>query len=264
MMGSSLASLPAELLDVITVDLEFDDLRSLRLTSLTLSTRIADGRLKTFYRRKTVHLTRAHLSKLVENIGSGKLGCLVESLTLVGPLQDAASWRADAEEMLTIAFAQLQRTKPHGRLHAVTLKADSNAIVKWVPWSMATVSGCHGPKSEPDEWQRVWESAQATADVALASLAASGLLIEKLDLLESFPRCSLSYDSILDIANLPGLSPALRGLQSLSLNLSHSMPDDGMFSESQDHTRYKPLAKLLRMCPRLEELTLHWFKFVNT
>lgn len=108
-----------------------------------------------FYRLKTVLLMPLELDLLVAKTAPCKLGCLLEELKPAGPLQDAASLSADAEERLTTSFSQLKQDSPSRSLPALSLQVNSKPTVKWVPLAIATGSGDHTPTKKPDPWQRV-------------------------------------------------------------------------------------------------------------
>ena len=76
---------PNEIIESVVVLLAFPDICNLRLVSRLISVKVVQEHFKSFYKKKHVDLTEESLQALQYNtVNKGRLGCLVEELTLVG------------------------------------------------------------------------------------------------------------------------------------------------------------------------------------
>lgn len=83
-MAVHLTDLANEIIESIVVLLDLADICNLRLTGHLVATKVTQDHLKSFYRSKTIDLTRSSLEPFVAATQPGRLGCLVQNVTLVG------------------------------------------------------------------------------------------------------------------------------------------------------------------------------------
>lgn len=83
-MALHLTDLANEIIESIVVLLHLSDICNLRLTSRLVAIKVTQDHIKSFYRSKTIDLTRPSLEAFVAATQSGLLGCLVQHVTLTG------------------------------------------------------------------------------------------------------------------------------------------------------------------------------------
>lgn len=117
------------------------------------------------------------------------------------------------------------------------------------------------------DWQTVWRNAAHVFNTTMASLANSGLPIDKLDIFNSTLRCSLACNELGCLEDYStDLKASFRELKSLSLSLSdplHKEADletdaEGLKRPRLPDRNFAGLPILLGLGPQLEELQLHW------
>ncbi|KAI1172554.1 hypothetical protein F4777DRAFT_601560 [Nemania sp. FL0916] len=127
-MESSLESLPVELVGEIIEQLDRGDILSLRLTNRTLNYKIPLFHLRKFFLAKDVKLARRPLENMVYVTSNGRLGALLEELTILGGTENededgtnSAPESSDLVRLLTEAFINLRSHSPKGGLSTLQL-----------------------------------------------------------------------------------------------------------------------------------------------
>lgn len=92
---------PNEVIGDIIALLEFDDICSLRRTCKSLAYKTTQNRFKSFFRSKHVDLTQSALVEFVYVTQVGRLGTLVENLTLVGIVNNTAELESIVREWMS-------------------------------------------------------------------------------------------------------------------------------------------------------------------
>lgn len=320
-MSSVLEDCPREIIEVIVTLLVLKDICSLRQCSRTLTAKITQGyRFKSYFRLKHVDITGKALQALVDQTQSAGLGCLIQDLVLVGIVNNTKMLQAaleSGEEYDEIELEQAQRSlvilgrrqASYRRLHEsgtvvdLLIKAFSNLMSnsktgKLLSLSLKVVvfrddAVTRLPPLVGGSWRLIWQSAVDTFDIALCSLAGSGLPVEKLSIFNDrqLQRCSLSSDRLgsVDFEH-KGLANSLASLKSLSISFSNrpifrSTKDaqrsddpaeetdsavseeerdiDDVKAEAADERNFNGLTELLKLGSQLEELELHQYLLDN-
>ncbi|KAF2172587.1 hypothetical protein M409DRAFT_63232 [Zasmidium cellare ATCC 36951] len=83
-MAAHISNLANEIVESIVVLLDLPDICSLRLTSRLVAAKVTQDHFKSFFRSKTIDLTKSSLETFVAVTQPGLLGCLVQNITLIG------------------------------------------------------------------------------------------------------------------------------------------------------------------------------------
>lgn len=83
-MATQLVDLANEIIESIVVLLDLPDICNLRLASRLLASKVTQDHFRSFFRSQKIDLTKQSLQAFVDATRSGRLGCLVQDLTLVG------------------------------------------------------------------------------------------------------------------------------------------------------------------------------------
>jgi hypothetical protein len=264
--------LSTELVTIIIALLQFPDICSLRLVSRTFPAKCSQSFEKHF-RTKTLQWTSSkQLEEFVHLTQPNGLGCLLQHLTIVGvapviilrprgrrfiatapalrpfPIQQAST----NGKLLTDAFTNLRLNPASGGLQSLVLRVEGQDTT-------GNSVACEGIR----EWEPLWQTAALTFEIFLPALAASALPVEELDIFRSVLRCSLGCDKIAPILDRIDLSKSLERLKSLSLSVSLPLlepPDSESLESAKRHSN--SVGRLLKLCPQLEKLELHWFTIV--
>lgn len=243
----ALINLPVDVIEALICLLDFDDICSLRLTARELAAKASQGSLKTHFLTKTLDLTGVNLQALTELTKPNRLGRLLQHLIIVGitPTRRATHKEQELVGFLTEAFLNL------GHLRSLTLAIHNKNIAPGM---------IYRPN---DDWRHIWRCAGRTADIAVAAIESSSLVVERLSFYTTSRRCALSsrrLASTLDLLEIGGFK-SLSELTSLSLTLSsHETHDNGDGRKLSQHLR-----RLAESCPKLESRELRWFshRFVD-
>ncbi|KAK3724191.1 hypothetical protein LTR37_001316 [Vermiconidia calcicola] len=247
-MASGLEDLPNEVVESITVLLNLRNIRALRLVSRTLASAATQSHFKSYFRSKRVELTEAALQAFLEFTRCGRLGRLLQDLTLVGVARQSnpeASYEAKQNDdqhelhikLLSQALTFMKASKGFEMLSSLSLEV---AVL------LETESGYH-PQPLTSKWRTAGES------LACDKLSPTDLKAE-------------------------GLSESFAGLTTLSLNLSDRItenvpshevdwsqspePSDIHRAEAKaaDEHNFDGLEQLLQLCTQLRSLKVHYYR----
>ncbi|WPH02623.1 F-box domain protein [Acrodontium crateriforme] len=112
--SSRIEQLPAEMIELILVNLNLGDHRNIRLTSRTMASKSTQSRFRWYLQRKSIELNEEDLLHFIENTRPGGLGCHIEELVFAG-LVDKGRARDYAEDY-PLAAAR-KRTRTFARLY---------------------------------------------------------------------------------------------------------------------------------------------------
>jgi hypothetical protein len=249
----ALDGLSTDLLTIIIALLQFPDICSLRLVSRTVTARSSQAFEKHF-RTKTLKWTSLkHLQEFVHLTQPNGLGCLLQRLTIVGVAPVTGIQHASARgKFLIDAFTNLRLNSASGGLQSLVLCVEGQDMI-----------GNFVTCEKIREWKPVWQTAALTFEISFRALAASALPVEELDIFHSVIRCSLACDKIAPILDRIDLSKSLEKLKSLSLSLSLPLlepPESESLESAKTHSN--SIGRLLKLCPQLERLELHWYRII--
>ena len=321
-MSPSLEDCPNEVIEGIVVLLDLNDICGLRQCNRTLATKTTQNHFKSYFRSKHVDITDSALRTFVDITQPGWLGCLIQHLVLVGVVNNTKALEYILEEesyleeegkgnrekqikaqqdLEILEQRQTDYEQLHGSGTDVSLlsEAFSNIVANSKTGKLLSLSIEVAVYREDAEkrlpplaggsWRFIWQSAADTFHIALRSLAASNLLIEKLSIFNDrqLQRCSLACDELgsIDFEH-KGLAISLASLKSLSVSISdrvifHSKKDaersddpadeidwdesdeerdiDDVKAEAADRGNFIGLAKLLQLSSQLEDLEIHQY-----
>jgi hypothetical protein len=257
-MSPSLEDCPNEVIESIVVLLGLSDICSLRQSSRALPSKTTQNHFKSYFLSKHVDITGSALRAFVDVTQPGWLGCLIQNLVLVGVVNNTkaleyivgeepesdlkeencgngkklAKAKQDLEifrqrqtdyeklhesgtdvSLLSKAFSNIAANSRAGRLLSLSLEVvvyRKDAEKRLSP----LVSGC---------WRFIWECAADTFHIALCSLAASNMSIERLNIFNDrqLQRCSLACDELGSVDfKQKGLTISLASMKSLSVSIS--------------------------------------------
>jgi hypothetical protein len=90
MAASPLQALPPEIFESINVLLSLRDLSNVRLVSRSMASKATQDRFASFVRSRSVELTRPTLETMAALTAEGRIGCLIQDLTLAGVVYNTA------------------------------------------------------------------------------------------------------------------------------------------------------------------------------
>ncbi|OJZ88049.1 hypothetical protein ASPFODRAFT_43671 [Aspergillus luchuensis CBS 106.47] len=271
MASVTLESLPVELIEEIVAWLDFHDHCALRLTGRTISVKSSNAAFRNYFLSKKVEIAEASLEHFVGVTQPGRFGLWIQDLTLYATPSQSYVDDEDTGELLPInprmiellaqGFANIHNNSPHDEPLSITLKVLGDSYL--------------GALAD-----RVFQ-------VTMSALKSSGLPIRSLDAFADGyshtygGRCSFPFGEIPEAvfggstADLTRLAAAFQPCKKIGLSLAHhihkidflrtqelsSMPEyefelPPSYEEARENTR--SLARLLSLCPTLEELHLAW------
>lgn len=242
---ATLEGLPNEIVETIVTYLDLESIRNLRQTSHTLSAKATQDRFKSFFYSKRVDITRPSLEAFVEATSAGRLGYLLQNLTLVGIVNNTKWLAAKAKQGEHEAFAQdfailQERQEDFDEMHEAgidvelltqafaNLKASGKRQISSLFLAVEIYRENAETRLQPvngGSWKMIWQSAVDTYRTALSSLSASGLHMNQLNVFEGLQRCSIAANEI-DLPEVPGLADILASLGSLSISLSDTIVEE--------------------------------------
>ena len=257
-MAPALDDCPPELIESINTYLAATDIGSLRLVNRTLMGKATQDRFKSYFRTKTIQLSRASLKRFVEATAAGRLVGLVEDLTLTGivvnKLQLQAKLRgqeraniegtlsdpfADAEDRLRgllAVEADLNNLQVHGLDLQLLVQSFRNIRKNGKTGSLKRLSlevkvNRDGeslcPPTDGGSWKLIWKCAKKTLSTTLAAVAESGIPVDQLDIFNNTERCSIACNELTSIASgTSKLEIGLASLKALSISLSDRIIDE--------------------------------------
>ncbi|KAF2151108.1 hypothetical protein K461DRAFT_279893 [Myriangium duriaei CBS 260.36] len=269
MPHSSLSTLPSAVFDAITIKLDLQDLRNLRLTAKDIAAKTTQGCFGSFLENKTITLDSVEqLSEFEYMTEAKQMGCLLRRLTLKYTLPNRKH-NANEETLQTHAhrlgraLKNLQSNSGHPCLECVTLACE---VLEPSPGR-----GLIPARRTAGDWEPTWHSAKSLFLVTCLALQSSGLAIRKFDIFGSVQFCSLAYDQLTTALDVTDITVSIEHLERLSLSLSNPVLEANNRDEVADEEKNTQLnvtaralaedvSRLLRKCPRLEEWELHWFQ----
>ncbi|KAK5119633.1 hypothetical protein LTR85_007462 [Meristemomyces frigidus] len=291
-MAPCLEDCPNEILEAIVILLDLVGICSLRRTCRSMAASATQSHFKSFFLSKRVELEEGELRLFAGATQSGGLGCLIQELSLVelaiSVSESNLVARDDPTEvsrLLTQAFSGLAAGSKTGKLNTLLLEV---AVVQ------SDTEARLPPAAVPSgNWRCVWRAAASTFDVAWRALVASRLPIQSLNVFNGpqLHRCSLGSNHLGSIDwRDPGVAESRANMKSLSISLSNrtvemyednteqenesvkeygESEDSGqrdmedMRAEAEAECNFSGLANLLRVCPRLDSLEVHYFTLRN-
>lgn len=298
-----LTSLPAELLDLITAKLDFNDIRYLRL-SCNLLAQACERRFATYLEHISVTLTDVTTADFLAFTTQSTLRHHIRHLAIIGICDSDEStatneWSAAtmlAERSLRLAFECLAREKDSLDSLSIEVNIRTKDGYQELPGMLPEMSKSLKP---------VWQTAARTAHVVMMALAESGLQLKTLHIFSNATTCSLACDKIESFLTTFTNSSVAPALQDLNIRLSSSLvnaernhlndiDDSDEDSEEEEslarceqlreqravhHQKRLDMAasqeaatlhaskrgimdmvRLLKSCPNLTSLNLHWYK----
>ncbi|RAO73584.1 uncharacterized protein BHQ10_009596 [Talaromyces amestolkiae] len=248
--------LPVEILDTVAAFLELGDIRNLRLVSQTIAAKSGRGTFKRYFEKKTINWESAtELQSFVQMTQPQRMGCFLKSLTIRGTAPTPSHTFAEEIALLTEALTKLRHNSVYGGLQFLVLTVQGQKILRNAHMEAFT------------NWESVWQTACKTLEISSQALADSGLSVQKLDIFGSVDLCSLACNKMALLLECVGLSKTLFSLKSLSLSLSHHIVENVQSSQDEVHEvnlatgqgYVDDIKHLLKLCPHLESLELHWF-----
>ncbi|TRX91474.1 hypothetical protein FHL15_007698 [Xylaria flabelliformis] len=252
-MKRSLEVLPVELVDQIVTLLELRDIRSLRLTSRTLESKISHAKL---FAHKHVELDEESLRSMVYMTSPGRAGSLLQHCTIVGNARSDISNTPDSDEhvrLLTEAFINLKKHSPGARLVSLRLSV--------IERGRNSTDGILGYISRSD----MSATALRIFDITITALHASELPVdEHLNLFGGVSGCDLSSNAFLSINQRFASMPIFRALKKLTVRLSLLIVRPDNSSQSTHGTLLlQGLLEMSVIMPELEHLDIHCFYIAN-
>lgn len=315
-MVVGLEKCPAEIIESIVKLLDVTDIGNLRQTNRCLCSKATQEHFKSYFRSKRVDITGQALQKLVGLTQPGWLGCETRNLTLVGIVNNTKGLeaflkanrnrdqkkRSRAERDLEVLQQQrrdYQQLLESGKIVRFLSETFENIAVNSVTGKLRSLSldvtvyredaEQRLPPATGGSWKLIWQTAAETFQVVFASLQASNLEIENLNIFNDrqLRRCSLACNELgrIDYRN-EKLSKTFAALKSLSISVSQriieitpqdkqSTGDPGdeidwsddendrdmneVTTEAHDEQNFTGLASLLRVSNQLESLQIHQY-----
>jgi len=262
----SLDTLPVELLAIIATMCAWQDACNLRLTSRAVEAGSHAG-FKEHIACKTIDCTSIEQVRDLEYFTQpGYLGCYLKDLIVLGIVQpmpkpkhsgaDVVSLSQAPVLTLTRAFNNLRLNTPLRSLRSLDLRIRITRRRRSMPIDRLA------------DWRHVWYATARLFEVVLGALAENSLPVDKLDIFGSVKLCSLACDQIGLLLDRRDLSVSFAHLKELRLSVSDlvdqlaeaeaadvsDMPGGRLPNPTVDVTR------LLKFCPQLESLDLHWMQ----
>lgn len=294
-MGHTLETCPSEVIEEVVKLLDWKDIQNLRLTGKEISTKASQGRFRGTCLSKYVDLTNDALRAFTTTLQSLGEVPRVKHLYLVGlvPKKNEPLRQPVGESHLLVeAFNEIAKRSTNGRLESLTLRmavacSDGTRLLPVeVNDNPDRVKVLIAPRGTTIP-KNVWSCAAETWKLMLRALAASELRVENINAFNEadMHRCSIPCDHI-GTKYGPGLAESVKSLKSLSLSICdrvfHVAEDsrgravtfEVDSSDSEDTTtdyhaqaaeeeNFVGIAKLIELCPRLEDLNLHYFHMYN-
>lgn len=226
-MSPCLEDCPPEIIETLVSLLDLDDICRLRQTSRSLAAKSSQSRFKAFFRFKKVLLSEASLRAFREVTQSGRLGCLLQNLVLVGLTNNSAAIsRSEAEEsldetlydLLSHAFRNMKANSKGRELLSLSLRVE-------VPQKEGE------PRLPPsalpcDDWRLVWRSSACTCSIAMRASTAARLPVATLIVYNNGEQqfCSLACDELGNLPLLDGGLSVVLSRSSLYLSVCRTGP----------------------------------------
>lgn len=240
--SSSLADLPAEILEEIALNLDYEGITILRLTGHEVSSKISQGCFKARFFSQRVKATCADFQQLVDLTRPEWMGCALQHLEVVGvvPIPDeAGTTQHNNQGLVGLLVKALVQLRDNGRLRSISLSVHDT--LKW---------------SNPFYFHRsdhVWSCADDTATLVAQAVQIARIEIEGLALYGSIARCHLTF------TRLPMLFGAIDVSKLTRLALAVSAPKRGD-AEAEEHVAdiFRPLGRCISQLHRLDDLDIRW------
>lgn len=289
-MPLGLEDCPELVVECIVQQLDLDNIRNLRLTCKLLASKSSSYRFRTFLRSKHINLTTDDLRSFAEGIRAWGLQCPTQDLYLIGIINECEcqkpegqhDWQKeetstkDQVNLLSQALNELAKCNKNGSLRLLALR------VAIAPNDEQMTLPAHSGPLVPLQ-KSAWLCTMHTFRTVVSALAASSLRIDSLNIFseQDIWRSSLAYDQINTIDwNEADLSNSLKILKSLSIRLSgrvfvfprglqenkqkvgRSFKKDAteVQDEPEDENDFIGLARLLRLCNKLENLEVNYLR----
>ncbi|KUJ14024.1 uncharacterized protein LY89DRAFT_152017 [Mollisia scopiformis] len=262
-MAPRLEDCPNEVIESIVVLLDLNDICNLRQTSRSLATKATQNHFKSFYLSKHVDTTTRSLEKFVDATRPGRLGCLVQNLTIFG----------------VFTFPRVDGRDLAAGLWATGMKLDLlNQALSGIAAAKRTEETISLSRNGVD-WESYWQCVAGTFHTAMRAVAASGLKLRALIVFHDTGGQSgnLGCDELnrLDFQD-QRLVASLSSLKYLALSLSdraitnlpepdRSQPPKQEFileamGKATDQENFIGLEKLLQLAPLLEDLEIRYYR----
>ncbi|KAL4948284.1 hypothetical protein BDW69DRAFT_189415 [Aspergillus filifer] len=307
---STLVQCPAEIIDIILSFLNLSDICAFRLTSRHLAYKVCSAPSLGFHlQQRHVDITEHSLRALANATAKPyRLGCFIQDLVLVGVVNNTKLLARETRNQATDAKAQqdlavlTKRQKGYETMRASgydvrllsqifrnliargryrSLRSLSLAVVVYREDAQKRLAPIEG-----GGWMPIWQAATDTFHTALAALAKSGILVQKLDIYNSLKRCSLACNepSAVDFES-NALATSLASLETLAVSFSDrvinlyvedfgqtgdsadSWDEDGETRELEDmeaeachESTFTGIAGLVQHFQGLESLELHYYQ----
>ncbi|KAK4916134.1 hypothetical protein LTR49_015775 [Elasticomyces elasticus] len=253
---------PDEIIEDILSTLQLTDMLNLRLCSRGLAAKTIQPRFKAFYYSKTIPLLATAFEDFSNITRNSGLGCLVQSITIVGQVEDSGQVPAkgkrkarsqgtsistdEALALLTVSFENIAAAANRGR-PLRSLKLAYSDIRTKIPGTGSKDTYNHTLR----RWRPIWQCAATTFHTIMSALETSHLSVESLQVFNDFDhqRCSLACNALQ--TTLDNVRPvwALSALTHLSISVS----------DAEDSAKLNGLRRLLEVSPRLTHLDIHQF-----
>jgi len=265
----SLDTLPVELLAIIAAMCAFEDACNLRLTSRAMEAGSHAG-FKEHIACKKIDCTSDEQVRDLEHFTQpGYLGCYLKDLIVLGIVESVRTRIISQASILSLsqasvisltqAFNNLRLNAPLKSLRSLDLRI--------------RIAGPHGKGQvvttrRLDDWRLVWYAAARLFEVVMGALTESLLPVNKLNIFGSVNLCSLASDQIGLLLDCKDLSVSLAHLKELRLSVSDRV-DQLAEAEAADVSDMLggrlpnptvDVTRLLKLCPQLENLDLHWMQ----
>lgn len=236
----TLEGLPTELLELVIGHLSFIDICSIRRASLELSAKASRGHFRAHFLKQSIAIDD-HLS-LQDFKFTGQVepwSCLLHHVTVAAspvPNSRATNLSIKSAKRLRSLFLALKHHVPGAALTSLSLRIKND-------------NGEEPPYPRTGTKDLKWTG--GLFQTVMYALAPCGIPVETLDVLgpPDVPG-SILIDEISKGTSEADLSTSLAGVRILSLSLA-----DPHFGDIYSHG----VANLLKLSPRLEKLSLHWY-----
>jgi len=260
-MMPSLDTLPVEPLAIIATMCAWEYACKLRLTSRAMEAGSHAG-FKEHIACKTIDCTSDEQVRDLEHFTQpGYLGCYLKDLIVLGIVESVRTRIISQASVisLTQAFTNLRLNAPLKSLRSLDLRMSDLRP----RWNLEVTS----PRRRPD-WRPVWYAAARLFEVVLGALAESSLPVNQLDIFGSVNLCSFACDQIGLLLDRRDLSVSFAHLKELRLSVSDrvdQLAEAGAADINDVPGKHLPsptvdVVRLLKLCPQLESLDLHWMQ----
>lgn len=254
---TQLANLPTEIIECICCYLSRDRVLKLRLSCRELAAKASQGQFRRYFRKKSIQLNDHQLQTFADVTRDGKLGCLLEELTIDGRADDVAIWplfpREHVSELLREAFRNLKASSRSRKRLSINI-------------------GVKTTHMEGFDHRLRYDIAKQIFATTMQALSESGLPITMLDLFGTHGDCSIPFDAFVLLFTLHGLSNSLSTLRQLKVRITqgeeafaHENVTMGFRYRDETTTRLakvyvRCMAHFLELMPRLSVFDVHFHR----